>query len=591
VALGLAVGLLLAMCARAEARGTVVKIAEGDLYIDLGNEHGVVEGTVLRVFEIILVTHPVTKKKVRDSFEIGSVGVVRAGKKMCIARADLNLIDKITVGDEVELSAPAQQVVDPWEEATRPKTSTSPADSRTLGGAPAGSTGDAERAATAEALEANLRAQEAAAAAFGATLGRPLTEKSAIWTAYLREYPSGPYTAEIRAEIHALKIFQERDLRRDQEAELQKQAVQKTETWDRGLLSPPGRPGRIVLAEPLAYYAPERIYEGAPVELAFLVVEPVVSAGWIHYRSAGQESYRRAELALEEDGYLRARLPGDVAKPPHVEYFVELLLQGAKAPAEVVGKASAPETLAVDASVEEPAPDRKHRSRVSLFADYVDFDGGGNRGFDEYYQFEADFMYRFRGFVYAMRLGFATLAGEGGPKNVIDAARDTCLEAGTYRCRRVAFNYAYTELEFRLTDMVGVMLRPMVGGGYRIENSAGEGPRDEEFIPGSVVGLRARLRIGRDEETNLVLGFEAVDENFGNKLEAAFTWDVIPRFPVVLSLQATSQPVAEDTGLRLIADVGWRGVDWFYPSVRLSYQARDVDHSGVSGGVAANFDW
>ena len=47
----------------------------------------------------------------------------------------------------------------------------------------------------------------------------------------------------------------------------------------------------------------------------------------------------------------------------------------------------------------------------------------------------------------------------------------------------------------------------------------------------------------------------------------------------------------EDFGVRLIADVGWRGTSWFYPSARLSYQARDLDHAGVSGGVAMNFDW
>ena len=50
-------------------------------------------------------------------------------------------------------------------------------------------------------------------------------------------------------------------------------------------------------------------------------------------------------------------------------------------------------------------------------------------------------------------------------------------------------------------------------------------------------------------------------------------------------------PVPENFGVRLIGDVGYRSLSWFYPSLRLSYQARDIDHAGVSGGLAMNFDW
>jgi hypothetical protein len=43
--------------------------------------------------------------------------------------------------------------------------------------------------------------------------------------------------------------------------------------------------------------------------------------------------------------------------------------------------------------------------------------------------------------------------------------------------------------------------------------------------------------------------------------------------------------------VRLVADVGLRSLSWFYPSARVSYQARDIDHSGFGGGIALNFDW
>jgi hypothetical protein len=104
------------------------------------------------------------------------------------------------------------------------------------------------------------------------------------------------------------------------------------------------------------------------------------------------------------------------------------------------------------------------------------------------------------------------------------------------------------------------------------------------------LGATVRIRIGNERETNLTLGVGAV-QGLGRLAEIAFTWDVVPRFPIVLSAQVTDQPVPEDIGLRLIVDVGYRGVGWLYPSLRASYSARDIDHSGVGFGGALNFDW
>ena len=76
----------------------------------------------------------------------------------------------------------------------------------------------------------------------------------------------------------------------------------------------------------------------------------------------------------------------------------------------------------------------------------------------------------------------------------------------------------------------------------------------------------------------------------GTLLEAAYNW-LPPVVPVQLTVQVTDQPVVEDFGVRLIADVGVRHCPGSIPSVRLSYQARDIDHAGISGGFAMNFDW
>jgi hypothetical protein len=106
----------------------------------------------------------------------------------------------------------------------------------------------------------------------------------------------------------------------------------------------------------------------------------------------------------------------------------------------------------------------------------------------------------------------------------------------------------------------------------------------------SSFGARGRIRFGDELSSNLTLGVGFVGE-LGTLFEAAFTWDSIENFPVVLTAQVADQPVPEDFGVRLVADVGWRALPWVYPSIRVSYQARDVDHDGVSGGAAVNFDW
>jgi len=77
----------------------------------------------------------------------------------------------------------------------------------------------------------------------------------------------------------------------------------------------------------------------------------------------------------------------------------------------------------------------------------------------------------------------------------------------------------------------------------------------------------------------------------GTLLEAAYHWLPAQTVPVQIMVQVTDEPVPQDFGVRLIGDVGVRRFGWCFPSVRVSYQARDIHHAGVSGGMAMNFDW
>jgi hypothetical protein len=283
-------------------------------------------------------------------------------------------------------------------------------------------------------------------------------------------------------------------------------------------------------------------------------------------------------------------------KGPAVEWYVEIAdATGEMTP--VLGSRSDPNRISVDDSVEEE-PIQQNRSHIDMHVDYVDFDGKLNKGFDQYYLAEADFTYRFLTPIYAVRLGFGTLSGTGGPKDVIDLDETNCLdEGGNFRCRQVEFSYVYTEFEFRLRKNVALMLRPQAGlltTDTRMQTAAGRcrGANVDgcEFFTG--LGGRARLRLGEEGGTNLVLGAGFTD-GVGTVLEAAYSWLPKRSIPVQLSVQVTDMPVPEDFGVRLIGDIGWRSSDvsWFYPSLRLSYQARDINHTGLSGGLAMNFDW
>lgn len=561
---------LLAIPATAAADGIVLRVDGPDIYVDLGTEDGVGPGTELTLHHVIEATHPVTGKRVRDTFPIGTMEVWNAGAHVSVAMASDDAVGaRATAGDAVTLVGDPRAFPDPWEERSAPP--------------PAGVTRvrrerEAERwQRRIEAERATIADREAAERAWQATLGKSIEDRVEIWKAYLRDHPDTPYGDAVRAELASLR--EQWEAQRAREAGVSEHARLRAELD--ALLGPDA--ARIADG-PLLGLPPTRAYEGRGFELAFLALGAPPQRAWVYYRGARERSYRRAELVADGDGYLRGAIPDDAVAPPAVEYFVEVLPAGEDAPVPAIAWESDPARVAVDASVEPPPPPRRDRSRITLFSDVVDFDSTSD--LDHYTLFEVDFMYRFHSPVYSLRLGFGALDGVGGPKDVIDGddGPGGCLDArGVYRCEEISFHYSFAELEFRISDVVAIMARPMTGSAYR---DRGDEPRDHF----DALGFRGRVRLGREQETNLVLGLQLVQQ-FGTAMEAVFTWDVIPRVPIVLSAVVTDQPVPEDFGVRLIADVGYRGARWVYPSLRLSYQARDLDHAGPGVGLALNFDW
>lgn len=575
------VAILLGWPALAAAEPVVLAVDGADIYIDLGAKDGVGTGTEVELLHEIVAKDPRTGQTLKDRFALGTLTVVKSGDRLSVARAEATLAKRVLAGDTVRLVSAKRTFVDPWQaqvEASRVASGAEPVQPATPG-APA-----VDHAAI-------------AGTAWQDTLARSPEDRIARWKKLLADDPKTPYKklveneiaslgAQIQARDEALAKARSSDGRdRDPRIAHLAEELAKSTTTD--------RVGVLAMA-PLP-----RAMPGRSIQLAFLVREPgSVQRAWLYVRPEGEPGFRRIDLAADGDAYLRGTIDAAAVKAGTLAWYVEAVGRTPGAEVEpVLGSQTAPNTIDTDANVEEK-PIAQGRSHIDAHVDYVDFDGKFDDGFDQYYQAELDFTYRFLEPVYAVRLGFGTLSGIGGPKDVIDAdPMKRCLDSsGTYRCKRVDFTYVYTELEFRLRTNVALMIRPQAGllaTDEEMDPAAGRcrstsDPTNCRFETG--FGARARVRFGEEVGTNLVIG-ASFTQGVGTLLEAAYHWLPHVVVPVQLTVQVTDQPLPEDFGVRLIGDVGFRNWSWFYPSVRLSYQARDIDHGGVSGGLALNFDW
>ena len=47
----------------------------------------------------------------------------------------------------------------------------------------------------------------------------------------------------------------------------------------------------------------------------------------------------------------------------------------------------------------------------------------------------------------------------------------------------------------------------------------------------------------------------------------------------------------EQLGFRGAIEVGYKATSWFYPTLRVGYNARTINHAGFAAGLALVFDW
>ncbi|MDB4930011.1 MAG: hypothetical protein JWM10_2495, partial [Myxococcaceae bacterium] len=291
-------------------------------------------------------------------------------------------------------------------------------------------------------------------------------------------------------------------------------------------------------------------------------------SGRLSARRPGAERYETVALTRDGDGYLRGEVPPALVTLEGFEYFVELDVEGGVA-VPVLGYPGAPLAVSV---VRGPgdAPDPRGRTRIDLRADYADVGSrtiGTRFVAQRFVLVEGDFLQRLGGgALYGYRVGFGVYNGEGLPLASLP---------GELASVPSTVVYGYNELEFAASEFVHIIARAQVG----------------VHREGLVGGAQARLRIGYERRTNLVLGGDVFTE-VGQKAFFALNFLPHPALPMLAQGEVFNQSIASgDPMFRVVAQVGWRAAPWLTLAARGSYQLRNIQNGGFGAGLSTTFDW
>ncbi|MFL5353175.1 hypothetical protein [Archangium sp.] len=373
--------------------------------------------------------------------------------------------------------------------------------------------------------------------AWNAALKLPPAERAKVWEDFLSAWPQTDLVGPIRAEI----------------------AILRATPASAALAKAIARPTAPVLrvSAPLSALTDEAI----TVSLSSLA-GPTPRAAMVHWRQKGSPTFRTVHMTVEPQGHFRATLPAGTAEEPGIEYYVEAV-EPEGATLAATGSASRPQFIELNRPPRDERIELAHRSQVRISDEYVDFNRF--KGNDVYNLFEADFLYRVNTALYAVRVGFGNYRGIGTPKELLDSG-----EPG----EPVGFTYGYSELELRLHPSLALLLK----------GSAGV-TRD-----GLKGGFDLGLRIGSETGTSLLIRGATI-ANIGQRVSLALAWDAVKGWPMSGEVVVTNEPIGEDLGVRLIYTLGRSVTPWLDVSGRVSYQLRDINHSGFGLGVGTTFHW
>ncbi len=470
------------------ARGEVVKLEHQEVYVSLGQKHGVTDGARLRLKRPVRLRHPITRAQVNDWVPIGAATVTQAGTEL--SRAILGeLAGEVKVGDLAEVLVEPSQTELPVEPVPVPGPSGSapPADPNTL-----------------EVLQV-----------FASQRGQPLEARIASWERFLSTRADSPYAARLREEVETLRRLRD----------------ELTSGLDE-------RTGIVELQVQVRHDARKDAPAGIALPVVFVLENPEqVASAFLHFRARGARTFQSVLLTREHERYLRGQIPGELMRAPGVEYFIEASAPDGQS-GLALGSPDDPVTVAVEAPPLVARFDAvPGRSRVRLLAEYLDFASldqrPGDRT-DRLFSASIDFTYRLAGAVEALGVGYGVLSGRGG---YADAQWDETLPAP-----RSGYRYGYADIEFSLGDKPQLTLATRLiagvsttGFGLGIEGRLRLGAYDAtslELVARSIedLGFLSEVRFNTPLTARLALGLSVgasdlpLQDSLGAKLGTELQW-------------------------------------------------------------------
>ncbi len=392
--------------------------------------------------------------------------------------------------------------------------------------------------------------REALDAAFQQTLGEPYSRRIYVWSTYLHENPTSPFVSAISRELEWL------------------QHQNAAESSARSVMVQKGKPDVITARTAI----PTEIFDDEPLELNASVVErELVKEVRLLVRHANDPGFKTINMNRDGDFNWRVTLDQQWKEPGTIELFIEVVRTNGTA-LPIAGNAASPQKVTIQPALRD-AVDSSHRSRADMVFEWVDFDIGAKSGHrDAFIRFESQFRYvvDFK-YLKAFTVGVGHFDGEGETVAALE-------QGDNARTRNITYGSAEVDLEFH--PYVGVSGRVLMGNGHVSGQDTSQ----------PMLGGGASVRIGELDGTRLIAGL-SLTEQIGNEGWISFVLDEIPNIPITAGVVATNLPVGEDIGVSLQAGVGYRFNELFTASLRTGWNARTINHWGLTMGSGLSMTW
>jgi hypothetical protein len=524
-------------------QGHVLAVQTGDLILDLSESNGLAVGRRVELWRPIRLRHPVTGRTIEDRFRIGVLTLTQVRPHLSLAVSEGTLERPPQPGDVVI----AEPEGVPAVAAVAASAATSLPELPPL--VPAAS----PRPAGTGARDAD---DDALSRLFDALRGSSPRQRIAAYAAFGKAHPGHRHTATLLEQAGQLR-----------------ELVESSAT----------EPNASALAR---HEPPELALVGQELSLA-VQLRSSRPGLLLHYKPTASTTYQTLSASSAGGNFYVVSVPGAAVGDGGLSYFMETVDSAGKTQ-PLLGTAEAPIAVETRRRWDMAAPERP-AATAQLSADYADFNRLRNN--DRDFRLEAAFGLRLNELgLRALRSGFGWYRGVGG--SLVD------LDELGKSARQVGLTYGYLEAEYALRETFSLIGRTLLG-------------LNAEGVRG---GLQAHVRIGSDRATNVTLGGEVLG-SVGVRGITELTIAPLSRFPIVLRSEVGNQPAGvtpdaghvrpeqlgatlegtstgeSDVGVRGIVQVGYRVLPDLVLSARVSYQGRNVNHSGPGFGGAVLYSW